>query len=875
MRSTRTQLVLVVCCIAIGVAGALVRPAIGSSNGRPMTPEDLLKKQTIFETSLSPDGKWAAIVVERPKKPGESYERGYLRGLERSDIWLASTDGRTRVNITRGEPDHAGYWNPAWSPDGKRLAMASTRGGDNVRAYVYDLNTQRLRRCSDLGLDLGLRIESAGHRSSAMTWLDATHLLLGLLPSGVRPLAFDETERTLRISSKAVADVKRGRGVTTSVLTTDKGDRAAAPQLNVALTVFDVAVNSANVVTSIPLVETRLSQRLVSLSADRAYAAVMATDYPNSVSQGRRPSSDDLSPLRIGVVNLTKNENPLWVRNVRPVTFGLGVVPTPVRWAPLGTKFAFIGMPVGGSQIAPAAFTVDADATKPEAGSALRQDVNSDEQFLTAEDIQWATSGELLIYGYAARREELVAEASQKDVRGSARDNSKEAARRDWWIVSPAGSYHNLTRELAQAPRTLFKTRNSNALFGSSSGRLWMIDPRSRTVKALTSNDPSPASIVWPRPADAYRPADDVIVSRVKDGGTDLFRVVLNIGASSESKLGAIPRSAVVTGYSPQRQLVTYETAITELCVTRNNVSLTLLSLNRQFDEIATAEYRTIQYQTADANQLSGSLLLPHGYTPGQRYPLIVFVYGGTLAPAGDWASPYSQRSYSFFNPLVFAGHGYAVLVPSIPLQRMGTPSDPMLQLDKGVKPAVEKVIEIGIADPDRVGIIGFSYGGYSVYGLLTQTDRFKAGVAAAGMTDLTSYYGMLDLRYRFSESPNPLWGPFLLETQQMRMGVSLWEDRERYLRNSPYFHVDKVTTPLLMIHGDLDAVPLSQAEQFFVAMNRLGKRAKLVRYLGEGHSVDSPGNTLNMWEHILTWFDEFLQNPQANQSAKTKSSPR
>jgi dipeptidyl aminopeptidase/acylaminoacyl peptidase len=101
-------------------------------------------------------------------------------------------------------------------------------------------------------------------------------------------------------------------------------------------------------------------------------------------------------------------------------------------------------------------------------------------------------------------------------------------------------------------------------------------------------------------------------------------------------------------------------------------------------------------------------------------------------------------------------------------------------------------------------------------------------------------------------------------------MGVPFWNDIERYLRNSPYFHVDKVTTPLLMIHGELDPHPLSQAEQFFVALNRLGRRAKLVRYLGEGHAIESAGNTTDMWEHILNWFDEFLQNRQHNQSAKT-----
>ncbi|HTG87480.1 MAG TPA: hypothetical protein VL907_10620, partial [Pyrinomonadaceae bacterium] len=123
-----------------------------ATKGRAMTPEDLLTTQAIQATVMSPDGKWVAFVIDRPRKEGESYERGYLGGLERSDIWLATTDGKKLTNITRGESQHAGYWNPVWSPDSRRLALVSTRDGDNVRAYVYDLNTQHLRLCTNDGV---------------------------------------------------------------------------------------------------------------------------------------------------------------------------------------------------------------------------------------------------------------------------------------------------------------------------------------------------------------------------------------------------------------------------------------------------------------------------------------------------------------------------------------------------------------------------------------------------------------------------------------------------------------------------------------------------------------------------------------------------
>lgn len=876
MQGKPKHLFVALCCIALMLVGpgGLAQSQV-KSIGRAMTPEDLLTRQTIRETVFSPDGKWAAIVVERPAKAGESYERGYLRGLERADLWLASTDGKRIFNVTRGEAVHAGHWNPVWSPDSKRLAMVSTRGGDNVRAYIYDLNSQDLRACITDGLDLGLRVELADSESAVMVWLAPNQLLLGVLPPGIRPLPMDEMERTSRIAANAIAAVKRGRGVTASILDTEPVERSPAQQKTVALSLVDVVTNKTRILTRMPLIETRLTQRVVSISPDRAYAAILATDRPNRVAPEARLKSDDVSPLRLGVAALDKtNETSVWLKNVQPVKFGLSAMPTSIRWAPTGRRFAFIGMSNEDGLPAPGVFTVIADEKQPKAVGALKYDRTApDAQFLTAEDIQWAANGELLVYGYAGTSASLRAEVSQKDVRGFGRDNNKETAKRDWWIISSPNSYHNLTHELNQSPRLLFKTQKSNMLYGASSGRIWAVDAGSRTVKALNAGNTPPASLFWPRPANAHRPADQFIVSYGREVGSDLFRLDVSTGTPVSVKLGTMPRTAVFAGYAPSRDLIAYETDVNELRLIAQDASepVTLLSLNRHLDAIAKPQYRTVQYQLVDGQQFSGALLLPYGYTTGQKYPLIVYVYGGALAPVGDWANPYKIISRGYLDPLILAGRGYAVLIPSIPLDSMVKSSDPMLDLDKGVKPAIEKIVELGIADAERIGVMGHSYGGYTVYGLVTQTQRFKAAVAYAGLTDLLSYYGSFDLRYRFNDVINPSWGPYLLESQQARMGVPPWKDLDRYLRNSPYIHVDKVSTPLLMIHGDLDAHPLSQAEQFFIALNRLGKRAKLVRYLGEGHVVEAPGNTIDMWEHILNWFDEFLQNRQANQSAKIK----
>jgi len=180
--------------------------------------------------------------------------------------------------------------------------------------------------------------------------------------------------------------------------------------------------------------------------------------------------------------------------------------------------------------------------------------------------------------------------------------------------------------------------------------------------------------------------------------------------------------------------------------------------------------------------------------------------------------------------------------------------------LTKGVLPAIDKLIESGIADPKRLGVIGQSFGGYSTYGLVTQTNRFKAAVSLAGTADLISQYSLFDARIRYEEfAHEQLFFQAIAETGPTRMGNPPWKDEARYLRNSPLSYVERVETPLMIIQGDMDYVAMQQGEQFFTALYRQNKRAAFVRYWGEGHVLDSPANIRDMWHRMFAWFDEFL----------------
>jgi dipeptidyl aminopeptidase/acylaminoacyl peptidase len=196
------------------------------------------------------------------------------------------------------------------------------------------------------------------------------------------------------------------------------------------------------------------------------------------------------------------------------------------------------------------------------------------------------------------------------------------------------------------------------------------------------------------------------------------------------------------------------------------------------------------------------------------------------------------------------ASHGYAVFHPSVNLV-VGRPGEAWV---KGVTSAANRLIELGIADPDRLGVHGTSYGGYATALLITQTDRFKAAVNISGKVDMVSFYtDSPRLGVRNTHAP---------EKSQDRIGGTLWEYPERYLEHSAVLRAHRVTTPLLNITGDQDPnVPASQSREMYYALRRLGKDVEWVRYVNGGHRPpNSNAESVDFEQRILAWYDKYLK---------------
>ncbi len=278
-----------------------------------------------------------------------------------------------------------------------------------------------------------------------------------------------------------------------------------------------------------------------------------------------------------------------------------------------------------------------------------------------------------------------------------------------------------------------------------------------------------------------------------------------------------------------------------------------LTDVNPQIAEFAWGTAELVDWTSADGIPLQGVLIKPGDYEPGKRYP--VFVYYYELS---------SQRLYEFNQIVVnhrpcfpvYASHGYALFLPDIRFE-VGRPG---LSAVKCLVPGVQKLIDMGIADPKAIGLHGHSWSGYETAFVVTQTDIFAAAIAGAPVGNMTSAYS--GIRWESGMARQ-----FQYEQSQSRIGASLWQARDRYIENSPVFYADRIKTPLLLMHGDEDgAVPWSQSIEIYLAMRRLGKDCIFLQYRGEPHHPQKYPNKLDYSIRMMEYFDHYLKGaPAAN----------
>ncbi|UCE43251.1 MAG: S9 family peptidase [Candidatus Aminicenantes bacterium] len=260
-----------------------------------------------------------------------------------------------------------------------------------------------------------------------------------------------------------------------------------------------------------------------------------------------------------------------------------------------------------------------------------------------------------------------------------------------------------------------------------------------------------------------------------------------------------------------------------------------------------------IDYENSRGVKLQATLTLPAGYVEGKKYPMLVYFYEKMSQRHHDYSMPtYDDRPHMS----AYASDGYLVLMPDI-VYTVGTPGSNALDC---VSAAVQKVIDLGYADPDHIGLQGHSWGGYQSSFIVTQTDIFACVVTGAPLTNLPSMYNIL-----YKSTGNTNQG--IIETSQGRFGKDVYpmKDLELYVSQSPMHHAAKISTPFMILHGTEDgAVDWNQGLEFYTSARRLGKEVILLSYPGEPHHLRKEENQKDFQLRMKQYFDHYLKGTPA-----------
>ena len=255
-----------------------------------------------------------------------------------------------------------------------------------------------------------------------------------------------------------------------------------------------------------------------------------------------------------------------------------------------------------------------------------------------------------------------------------------------------------------------------------------------------------------------------------------------------------------------------------------------------------------IRWKSKDGREIEGLLTYPAGYKKGGRVPLILNIHGG---PSGVFTETFTGAP-GLYPIAAFAAKGFAVLRPnprgssgySAAVRRMVVQDWGGLDFQDLIS-GVDHVIGMGVGDPDRLAVMGWSYGGYMTAWTVTQTTRFRAAAVGAGITNNVSMYGTQDIPSVFEDY----------------FGGTPWDEKQVYARSSPIEFVSRVKTPTMILHGEADPrVPVTQGYEFYRALKRQGVPVEMVVYPRMPHGPNEPKFQLDIMERHLAWAEKYLK---------------
>lgn len=281
----------------------------------------------------------------------------------------------------------------------------------------------------------------------------------------------------------------------------------------------------------------------------------------------------------------------------------------------------------------------------------------------------------------------------------------------------------------------------------------------------------------------------------------------------------------------------------------KKDKSKTLIHSNQNKTIVDWGKPELVKFTLNDGSPGKYVLIYPANYDPSKKYPMIVNIYEDQSRWIHEF-HPLSDFGTAGFNPTHYTRDGYFILMPDIEYE-LGSPGISAL---KYVEESMDHVIQNTNIDATKIGLYGFSYGGYESAFIATQTNRFAAVAAGAPITNLVSYYQTIN----WDTGKEEIWR---LEDFQMRMGKPYFEIKEEYIKNSPFHNIENLTTPILLWAGAEDHhIDYNESIRFYLALRRLKKKVELLLFEDEGHNIIAAEKREYLSRAIKDWFDKYCK---------------
>ncbi|CAN7479528.1 S9 family peptidase [Caulobacter sp. LjRoot300] len=787
--------------------------AANAAGAEPLTLDRLLKVEDLGSTALSPDGKRLVIETRAPLDQAARFDfdtpDARIGRLMVADV----ATGTPARPLLAAEPG-AGYTAGPFSPDGRRMIVSRWKEG-RWAAGVVDLATGAVRWLP-FGID-----ETLYGRS--LQWVSDTAFV-------AIALAADDVPRGLKLGSQNQARLtalwaQQAAGKVASIKVSGSGRaRRPEPRRDRRLVRVDLATGAQTILATGGFLD-------LELSPSRRYVAVLGE--AERIGLVQTPAVRMMAPSRrraLSIVDLDTGA-------VNAICSSCNTLIEPMVWAP-GRDRLLVFQHAADRGEATGALTV-IDARRGEirkVGAALTPSIDYGSEGVARVRADWRAAHPIAL-GKAAG-----------------------ATRGDWYDVDGDGPV-NLTGALPSSPDSI-AFGGDGAMFALAQGRVWRIGAAGKVEQTAL------------RASGWFRPSGFALGIRPKSAPQRLKDLRLLTSSGVSDLLGhtvTLPPDAKPLVATPGGMAFEARPAsgvATVGLLDDRGRRRDLVTVNADLAKIDAGPVRVVETRAANGQMMKSWVLLPPTWRPGDKPPLVVVPYPGSSPQSFPWRFTIKSNNLNP-SPSLLAALGYAVLAPALPRDR--SRGEPGSGLADEILSVVDAVVAEGLVDPDRLALWGHSFGGYAALVTATQTHRFKAIIVQAGSSDYVSTWASTEpyvLTATEDGGPTPNYLGYN-ETGQGGMKGPPWRETERYLRNSPLLQADRITTPMMLIYGEQDFVPLSQGQAMFNALYRQDKDATLVTMFGEGHLPASPANIRAIYGEVLPWLADRLAAPSASPAAE------